>query len=166
MDNKFALYEDFGAVGDGRQDDLTAIVACHDYANSNGLSVRARAGATYYIGGGALTAKIRTSTDWRGAKFIIDDTSVEKRTSTVFLVEADSERFTPEISSIERGQKRFDFPHTGKVFVRIFNENMRVYRRKGLNQDNGQAASDSFVVDEEGNILTEINWDYPTVSKV
>lgn len=164
MDIKYAQYEDFGALGDGIHDDLEAIVACHAYANEHGLDVRAKEGATYYIGPKAMAATVRTNTCWHGAKFIIDDRTVENRSSLIFQIASDSERFTPEITSLERNQKKIDFPHTGKVLVRVFNDNLRIYRRKGLNQDNGQAAADSFIVDGEGNILTDINWDYPTVS--
>ena len=49
MDKKFVSYEDFGAVGDGIHDDLPAIVEAHRYANEQGLPVRARDGAIYYI---------------------------------------------------------------------------------------------------------------------
>ena len=33
MENKILTYEEFGAVGDGINDDLPAIVACHAEAN-------------------------------------------------------------------------------------------------------------------------------------
>ena len=49
-------YEEFGAVGDGKADDQSAIVAAHAAANEKGLPVKAGDGKTYYIGGGAAVA--------------------------------------------------------------------------------------------------------------
>ena len=43
-------YEAFGAVGDGKADDRPAIIATHAAANERGLPVRAKDGATYYMG--------------------------------------------------------------------------------------------------------------------
>ncbi|MCB0160552.1 MAG: hypothetical protein KDD83_20610, partial [Caldilineaceae bacterium] len=68
-------YEAFGASGDGVSDDLPAICAAHDYANTHGLSVRARPDATYHLGRRALTAVIATDVDWNTARFTIDDTA-------------------------------------------------------------------------------------------
>ena len=43
---KFVTYEEFGAVGDGKTDDIDAIVAAHEYANANLLPVKASDDAT------------------------------------------------------------------------------------------------------------------------
>lgn len=166
METKIARYESFGAKGDGITDDLAAIAACHDYANENGLEVYATDGATYYIGGAAITAIVKTPVHWGTAKFIIDDTALERRDTDIFKIVTDATPFTPDIKSLAKGQKTIDFSHTGRVFVRVFNDNRKVYVRKGLNRDSGIAASDSFVVDENGAIFGDINWDYPTISKV
>ena len=43
MDNMKTLnYEDFGAIGDGKHDDLEAIIACHEEANRLGLPVKTK----------------------------------------------------------------------------------------------------------------------------
>ena len=164
MEKKIATYEEFGAVGDGIHDDISAIKACHDYANENGLEVYAANGKTYYIGGKDITAIIKTSTHWGTAKFVIDDREPENIKQSIFRVVEDGETFIPDIKSLAKNQKKVDFLHTGKVFVRVFNDNRRVYIRKGLNQNNGTAASDCFSVDGDGNVLCGINWDYPTVT--
>lgn len=44
-------YQDFGARGDGKTDDLPAIVATHAFANAHGLKVKAADNAVYYLGG-------------------------------------------------------------------------------------------------------------------
>ena len=45
----FVLYSEFGATGDGINDDVSTIVLAHNYANSNGLKVRADENAVYYM---------------------------------------------------------------------------------------------------------------------
>lgn len=68
--NKIITYEEFGAIGDGRNDDISAIAAAHAYANDHHLPVRARDGARYYIGKQALTAIVKTNTDWGTAELM------------------------------------------------------------------------------------------------
>ena len=38
-EKKFVTYEQFGAIGDGKNNDFPAIFAAHNYANENGLAV-------------------------------------------------------------------------------------------------------------------------------
>ena len=163
-EQKYVTYEQFGAVGDGVADDMPAIVACHKFANEKKLPVRANDNATYYIGGKDLTAVIRTDVNWGNAHFIIDDREIENIKQVCFSVVGDGERFAPEIKSLNCGQKKVDFPHEGSVFVSVSDESRRVYIRKGLNMDNGRAASDCFVVDAYGNVTGDINWDYDSIT--
>ena len=80
-------YEEFGAVGDGKADDQKAIVAAHAAANKRKLPVRAGDGKTYYIGGGAKVAVIKTDVDFGTAKFVIDDRNLENVKAPVFRVD-------------------------------------------------------------------------------
>ena len=165
INEKFVSYEDFGAVGDGVTDDMPAIVSAHEYANKNGLSVKAKDGATYYIGGKNMTAEIKTDVDFGDAKFIIDDRQLENIKAHVFHIKSDYPTYTPAISEVYSGQKKIDFPHEGRTYVRVYNAEKRIFRRKGENANNGVDATDCFIVDESGNIENEISWDYPTISK-
>ena len=165
INEKYVSYEDFGAVGDGVTDDMPAIVKAHEYANAEGLPVRAKDGATYYIGGKNLTAVIMTDVDFGTARFIIDDRQLENIKGHVFHVKSRHANYVPEIKEVHAGQKHIDFPHEGRTYVRVYNENKRIFRRKGENANNGVDATDCFVVDKDGNIENVINWDYPTVSK-
>lgn len=165
INEKYVSYEDFGAIGDGVTDDMPAIVKAHEYANAHALPVRARDGATYYIGGKSLTAVIKTDVDFGDAKFIIDDRELENVKAHVFHIKSDHPTYTPEISEAFSGQKYIDFPHTGRTYVRVYNEEKRIFRRKGENANDGVDATDCFVVDKDGNIENEINWDYPRVSR-
>lgn len=166
MEQKFVTYEQFGAKGDGMTDDMPAIVACHEYANANGLDVVARDGANYYIGGRDMPATVRTSVHWGEARFTVDDRELENIYASIFRVMPDGEHFCPDLPPLRRGQKRVDFPHKGCVLARVTDSSRPVYIRKGLNKNNGTPTVDSFVVDGEGNIIGDINWDYDSYTEV
>ena len=99
---RWITYEKYGAKGDGVTDDLDAIVAAHEAANAKGLPVKAKDGATYYIGGAKKSAVIRTDTDFGKASFIIDDTSLESIKSPVFIVESDKSPIKTKCRNIRR----------------------------------------------------------------
>ena len=103
MENKYVFYEDFGAKGDGVTDDFLAFKAAHDYANENGLAVKAKAGAVYYlhdtlVDGAVASIEIRTDVDWTGAEVIVDDSDIDyydgtRRANThMFYVKSDYEK--------------------------------------------------------------------------
>jgi hypothetical protein len=165
--NKYLTYEQFGAKGDGVTDDFDAIIACHDEANKTGASVKAKDGAKYYIGGRGLTATVKTSVDFGTAEIIIDDRNValDQRSADIFYIATDYEDFAPTLPPISRGQKKIDFPYEGKYYLQIFNENKPVFIRKGLNKNSGKPLMECILV-ENGNILTDVNWDYEEITKV
>ena len=100
-------YSDFGAKGDGKTDDIDAITATHAFANQQGIQVKANDRATYYIGGKERTAVIRTDTDFGTAAFIIDDTEVQNRNASVFMVSSTLQSFKLEsISSLKKDQEK------------------------------------------------------------
>ena len=154
MEKTFLTYEEFGAVGNGVNDDFEAIIACHNAANEMRLPVVAKKGATYYIGGSSKTAIVKTSVDFTGAKFIIDDRSVESITSYVFTVLSDFEMQKININSeLLSTSKKVKTELNGNYFVKVCNSNSRIYIRKGLNMNNGTAMQEVFVLDKEGNIV-------------
>lgn len=162
-------YSDFGARGDGKSDDIDAIAATHAVANQNGLSVKADKGATYYIGGKNRTAVIQTSTDFGTASFIIDDTEVEDRNASVFLVSSGQQPFNPMgISSLKRNQEKVNMSFPGTCLVTVTNANVRRYIRFGLNQNNGSPQTDIFVVDKNGNVDMDapIIWDFEQITEI
>ncbi len=161
---EYLTYEEFGAKGDGIADDFDAIIACHEEANKTGLSVKANDNASYYIGPSKESAIIKTTVDFGTAKIIIDDRNVENKRSYVFKIVSDYETFDPEIKSLKKGQKHIDIPHEGNLYVKVYNENTKIYIREGLNMNDGTATTDCFEVDAEGNISPSVDWDYPTVT--
>jgi len=149
--NGLVRYSNFGAVGDGKTDDIDAIAATHAYANHHNLMVKANEGATYYIGKKDRTAVIRTNTDFGTAAFIIDDTKVENRSSDVFLVGSNLKPFSVEnVSYLKRNQEKIDVSLPGTCLVTVTNAHVRRYIRFGPNQNNGVPQTDIFIVDKNG----------------
>lgn len=167
--NGFVSYSDFGAKGDGRTDDIDAIAAAHKIANQHGLSVKADDGAMYYIGRTNRTAVIQTDTDFGTAEFIIDDTDVQDRTSSVFMVSSNLQSFELEgISSLKRNQKKINVSLPGTCLITVTNSNVKHYIRYGLNQNNGSSQTDIFVVDKIGNVDMDgpIIWDFNQITGI
>lgn len=162
-------YSDFGAKGDGKTDDIDAIAATHAFANQHDLPVSADAEATYYIGGKERTAVIRTDTDFGTAAFIIDDTEVENRNASVFMVSSRLQPFQLEtISSLKRNQEKIDVSLPGTCLITVTNDKVKHYIRYGLNQNNGSAQTDIFVVDKDGHVDMDapIIWDFEEITDI
>jgi hypothetical protein len=167
--NGLVRYSDFGARGDGKTDDIDAITATHAFANQHGLLVKADEGATYYIGGKERTAVIQTDTDFGTAEFIIDDTDVENRNASVFMVSSSLQPFTLEgVSSLKRNQEKIDVSLPGNCLATVTNSHVRRYIRFGLNQNNGSPQTDIFLVDKDGNVDMDapIIWDFDQITEI
>lgn len=171
----YVTYEQFGAVGDGSHDDMPAIVAAHDAANAKGLPVKARNGATYYIGSELRTASIRTDTDWGTAKFIVDDSAVEIDTvswyveAPIFKVESSLSPYNIEglEGGLRKGQTSLGRTLPCRSLVRVENDTRRVYIRKGENRNNGVPQQEMLVVNADGSIeeTSAVIWDYDRITK-
>ncbi|MCM4162422.1 MULTISPECIES: hypothetical protein [unclassified Arenibacter] len=160
-------YSNFGAVGDGKTDDMDAIAATHAFANLHALRVKADEGFTYYIGGKERTAEIRTDTDFGTAAFIIDDTEVQNHRASVFLVASQQRPFKVNgITSLKRNQEKIDLSLPRSCLISVVNSNVKHYIRYGLNQDNGSQQTDIFVVDKNGNVDLDapIIWDFDQIT--
>ena len=162
-------YRDFGAKGDGKTDDMEAIAATHAFANTNGLKVKADANATYYVSGKERTAMIQTDTDFGTAAFIIDDTDVQNRNASVFMVSSNLQSFKlSTVSSLKRNQKKIDASLPSTCLITVTNANVKQYIRFGLNQNNGSSQTDIFVVDKNGNVdmNAPIIWDFDQITDI
>ena len=85
-------YSQFGAVGDGRTNDATAIYNTHAFANQSGQTVMGDKNATYYIFDITNTAVIMTNVDWNGATFLIEDRGsliYNQRGKNIFSIASD-----------------------------------------------------------------------------
>jgi len=163
---KYITYEMFGAIGDGRTDDMPAIVCAHEEANRQKLPVKAREGASYYISPKSATAVIMTDTDWTGAKFIIDDVNCEDYKASCFTVRSEEQPVDFSIRSLVRGQTHLDNPTGRDLYLVVENANHADYIRKGLNQNNGHARTDTFVLFADGRISSPVAFDFDEVTSV
>ena len=162
-------YSDFGACGDGKTDDIDAIAGAHAFANQHGLPVKAEDGATYYISGKERTAVIRTNTDFGKAAFIIDDTEVQNRNASIFLVSSSLQPFQLKgITTLKRNQEKIDGYLPGPCLVTVTNSQVKHYIRFGLNQNNGAAQTDIFMVDKNGKVdmNAPIIWDFDQITDI
>lgn len=165
----FVRYADFGAKGDGKTDDIDAIAAAHEFANAKGLPVKAEDQATYYIGGKKRTVMIQTDTDFRKAKFIIDDTHVEDRTAAVFMVRSGKRPFKPEgMTSLRKNQKKLNRAFPGACLISVTDSLVRRYIRFGPNQNKGSVQTDIFMIDKDGNVdmNAPIIWDFDQITHI
>ena len=162
-------YSDFGARGDGKTDDMEAIAGAHAFANQHGLLVKADNGATYYISGKERTAVIRTNTDFGTAAFIIDDKEVQNRNASVFLVSSSLQPFPLNgIASLKRNQEKIDGSLPGPCLITVTNSHVKRYIRFGLNQNDGAAQTDIFIVDKNGKVdmNAPIIWDFDQITEI
>ncbi len=162
-------YNDFGARGDGKTDDIDAIAATHAFANQYRLLVKANEGSSYYIGGKERTAIIQTDTDFGTAAFIIDDTEVQNRNASVFMVSSTLQPFKIEsISSLKRNQGKINSSLPAACLITVTDSNIKRYIRFGLNPNNGASQTDIFVVDKNGNVdrRAPIIWDFDQITDI
>jgi len=164
--DNIVTYEAFGAIGDGVNDDLPAICEAHEYANTNGLRVKTKPGATYHLGGKALTVIIATDTDWSTSRFTIDDTQVENHRKSLFEVRSLLEREALQIDRLTRDQKQLDVRPKHDCHVVVTNNKKKRYIRRGLNQNSGVSQHDCFILRRNGSVEGTIDWDYGNVSRV
>lgn len=165
----FVHYSDFGAKGDGKADDIDFIAAAHKFANQYSLLVKADEGATYYLGGTDRTAVIQTDTDFGTAAFFIDDTEVQDRTASIFMVSSSLKSFKLEgVSSLKRNQEKIDVSLPENCLITVTNSQVKHYIRYGLNQNNGSSQTDIFVVDKNGNVdmNAPIIWDFDQITDI
>ena len=183
IDRDYVTYEDFGAVGDGKNEDFGAIYKAHEYANAHGLTVKGTAGKTYYIRDTKLgtdevhVVKIKTNVDWCGAHFIIDDTEVSPKKDCpyrdmaakfLFSIEPDDEHkvyriddseFLSKITAQGFNQKtkkiNLGIEWDGPVMIVPYNSAHGVFRRRGMTQFMGEPMHELIIVDKDGNVSEE-----------
>ncbi len=187
----FICYEDFGAKGDGVTNDYAAIKRAHDEANKRGLPVFGNPDATYLIGSTANSEGfcesiiIQTNTDWRGAKFVIDDRYIvsngkilgSESYTRIFEV-APSKKYATDSSVLmekinKNGGVFYETKNIGfelecDCLLILFNNNRKVYKRYGGNQNSGSVCHDIVLVRKNGDIdpTTPLLFEYPTVTDV
>lgn len=172
----YVSYSDFGATGNGEDDDFLAISAAHEYANAHGLPVKADIGATYlfYVNSSGRQIDVKTDTDWTGVKFIINDRSIavsEKKThqKPIFRIAPDGEsRVVTSVTSLSKDADNIGFEPGERCLALIEDTSSKVYIRTGIHENAGYTKREIVIVDERGNIdgQTPLTWDYDNVTSV
>lgn len=168
---EFVTYKGFGAVGDGVANDLFAMRRAHEYANENGLPVKADEGATFLIrefDGNPII--IKTDTDWSGAHLIFDDREatyenpadkaclfeiasdfdfVDIDESYVSKINASGGLIPEKTLSIETG-----LSHAAMLWLK--NDDHKFFIRYGGDANNGSGQIELTMVDENGTVDTRV----------
>lgn len=163
----YITYEQYGAFGDGVHDDQEAIIAAHEAANEKDLPVKAKDGATYYIGKGSGVAVIKTDVDWGTARFIINDVITDDYTAPIFKVESKLEPYSVDgVEPLKKSQGNLGTSLPFRSLVEVKNDLRRVYIRRGPNQNAGVSMSEMLVVEKDGTIFggAPVIWDYDTLA--
>ena len=183
---RVVTYEEFGAVGDGVTDDFAAMLATHEYANENGLSVMATKGKSYYIGNKTegKSIPVKTNVNWNGATLVFDDSKIltHKRCGCIDCKMRSAPVFTvvsslPAVSVLDAvkanlpinssfdgvGTRKFEnWPLDYDAIVHIGSAERKVFIRMGANADNGDNINEILLVHKDGTIddSTPVTWNY------
>ncbi len=188
---KVVNYSEFGAKGNGIDDDYAAIKATHEYANAGGQKVLGNSTARYYIDSETFTSAIlvKTDVDFQGATFIIDDrgdVAYEKRSQALFMFRSDNEVKEISVKNIQEeglldengnlitvpsGTTQLDWikPYIEVTsMVRLRNKTHMDYIRHGSNQNAGHARHEMIVVNPDGSITedTTVFFDYDKLTDI
>ena len=160
----YITYEEFGAIGDGVYDDGIAIKAAHEYANTRDLKVIAT-GKTYHIKE-TVEIPIMTDTDFNGATFIIDDRFDTDKQKGIFIVKSKYDSIT-HMGTYELNRQTKNIAELsgyGLCLVEVFDDNVKHFIRFGANANSGKSKRDYFIIDNDGNLLNEVMWDFETIT--
>lgn len=163
----YIYYNELGAKGDGKSDDIDFIAATHAVANQYKLDVKANKNESYYIGGKERTVIIQTNTDFGTARFFIDDTKVKNRKLSIFNVCSKLQAIKINtINSLKKNQQKIKLSLPRSCVVNVTNARVKRFIRFGPNENKGTAQTDIFIVDKDGNIdsSTPIIWDFNQIT--
>ncbi len=174
---RYITYEDFGATSKEGYDNYQVIKDAHDYANKNNIAVRATLPCYHIYKINDLNPIIiNTNTNWNHAKFIIHDEEIlEKKTKDYSIFQIMYKEKNKIISDeavlkkikINRDTKNIkELAGYGNCLCILSNDNKMQYKRSGSLQNVGKPQQDIFKIDNEGNVLNEIIWDFDNISKI
>ncbi|MDF2713086.1 MAG: hypothetical protein K0R28_11 [Paenibacillus sp.] len=160
-------YKQFGAIGDGTNDDGVAIKHAHVFANIRGLPIRNPSG-NYWI---KETNNIPIMTDvyWGHTVFHLDE-AYNSETTYRFHILSEHARFTIElepsvkaslVSKLKPGTTLIEelAPYKN-CLIGVWDTGDQVGARYGYPSQTGMSKEDFFYVEEHGALIGEIAWTF------
>ncbi len=174
---KYVTYEDFGAKSDEDYDNYQVMKETHNYANLHNYEVRATLPSyNIYKLDDINPIIIKTNTDWNNSTIVIHDENINNlRTKDypIFRIESTEKNITitdtqilSKITVNKNIKKIPELAGYGNKMCIVYNEEKKQYIRSGYNNSVGNAQTDFFKIDNEGNVLNEIQWDFSKVTKI
>lgn len=175
---KYVTYEDFGAKAQEGYDDYNVIKETHKFANENKYEVRAEEGKTYHIYRLEETNPIiiQTNTNWNNANIVIHDENIndkETRNYAIFQVMPNTNDIVISDNSIlenievnKQTTQIEELAGYGECFCIVYNEDKKQYIRSGGNENSGANQEDLFKIDNKGNVLNEIQWNFEKITSI
>lgn len=161
-------YNQFGATGDGETNDFTAMYNAHVFANAHNLRVEGVPESEYYISAADREIPVYTTTDFKNAKLIIDDTATGiDHTKAIFAIRSSFTEQNITINELSTNSTSIDLTGVNistNALVEVTNSNKKQFIRSGVNADSGQNQFDSFRVDTNGTIIDTVLWDLATIT--
>lgn len=165
-------YKQFGAKGDGVTNDYQYLYNTHVFANKNNLKVYGNPKDIYYIGLCENEIPVYTSTDFRNAKIIIDDSlndlTYNEKEKSIFRIKSKNEMQNLYMSNlVTRETKTIDVSGLNlksDAYIEIENSNKKQFIRSGENGDSGKNQFDNFRISADGRILDPILWNFESVT--
>lgn len=163
------------------KDDYYAIKAAHDCANKLNLPVYAKQNGVYNIykeksGEGSIV--VRTSTNLNNSTiYIHDETGIigtTKDRNAIYSISNseknitfDSNKISTLKSQIKKGVKNINvLSGYGDILVQVTNDNKKHFIRYGSNANSGDSQTEVFKVDNNGNVLNDVIWNYDDITAV
>ena len=174
---KYVTYEDFEVYADGKHDDYEAIMKTHIYANDNDLEVRAQ-NKEYHIfrEDEYIPIPIKTNTNWNNATLVLHDENISAKKTKDYplfqILSFEKEQTIRErniLDEITINKQTNNIPELsgyGNCVCMIYNDNRKQFIRYGENQNSGNSQQDIFKIDNKGNVLNEIQWDFDYISRI
>ena len=174
---KYVTYEDFGAKSDENYDNYESFKLAHDYANKYGYEVRAMQNIYHIYKLTQLKPiEIQTNTNWGNAQIYIHDENIKNlstREYSIFEINSNSKEITITdkniLQNINLNKEVKNIPQLagyGKCICIAYNKNKRQFIRIGNFNSTGNIKQDIFVIDNQGNLLNELQWDFEEVTSI
>jgi hypothetical protein len=159
-------YKQFGALGDGENDDGVQIKKAHDYANKAGLPVDNRSGEFWIKNTHLIT--IQTDVQWGMTKFHIDETynSASPRfqvtgSSLPIPIELDAGTKAALLAKLKPGTTLIpELALYKNCLIVVEDTNDRIGIRAVNYSNSGWAKAEFFYVEEHGRIIGDLAWEF------